>query len=330
MKKVVIAAAVAASVAACQTTKSLHKADPSTGPVSVSALWVNPEDMASRDLLNGVGGAANAPHTDTFEHLKDESLMSWGFDVKDADGRHWSVKLGVEAQAEVAVSRLLWAIGYYQPPIYIVDHWTLTGKHAGRQPQGRFRLEQKDAKVVDIWSWSDNPFVGTREFGGLIAANVLFNNWDYKAQNNKIYEYKQSSQGQSRVYMVRDLGASLGMTRSRANLAWFFGYGEPLGTKNNIDDFEKQHFIKGVEGEHVRFDAAAGTAERTLVQAVRVSDVSWVCGLLNRLTQNQMLDAFKAGHYDDATSERYVKKIREKIAEGLALTAGPATNGREP
>ena len=296
----------------------------------MSALWVNPDDIASRDLLGGVGGRQNAPHTDTFEHVKDESLMSWGFDVKDADGQHWSVKLGEEAQSEVAVSRLLWAIGYYQPPIYIVDRWTLTGRHAGPQPLGRFRREHQDSKVVDIWSWNDNPFVGTREFGGLIAANVLFNNWDYKAQNNKIYEYKQPLNGQTRIYMVRDLGATLGMTRSRANLSWFFGRGEPLGTKNKVGDFEKQHFVTGVDGEHPKFDVTAGGSERSLLQAVSVEDVHWVCELLNRLTPDQMLDAFKAGHYDADTSARYVKKIREKIAEGLALTATPATKGREP
>jgi hypothetical protein len=324
-----LAVAVAAAVAACQTTTALQKVEPSSGPVTVSALWMNPDDISGRDLLAGVGGAANAPHTDTFEHVKDESLMSWGFDVKDAEGHHWSVKLGVEAQSEVAVSRLLWAIGYYQPPIYVVDRWTLTGKHAGPQPQGRFRLEHQESKVVDIWSWHDNPFVGTREFGGLIAANVLFNNWDYKAQNNKVYEYKEPIRGQARIYMVRDLGASLGKTRSKADLAWFFGYGELLGTKNNIDDFEKQHFVTGVEGEHVKFDVASSSTERVLLQSVTVQDVHWVCDLLNRLTQNQMLDAFKAGHYDASTSERYVKKIREKIAEGLALAATPATNGRE-
>lgn len=328
-RTLLFAGGMAASLVACHTATSLQKVNPPEGPVGVSALWMNPEDIATRDLLGGIGGQENAPHADTFEHLKDESLMSWGFDVKEGDGRHWSVKLGEEAQSEVAVSRLLWAIGFYQPPIYIVDRWTLTGKHAGPQTMGRFRLEHQDSKVVDTWSWHSNPFVGTREFGGLIAANILVNNWDYKTQNNKIYEVKHPQNGQTRTYMVRDLGASLGMTRSPANLAWFFGNGQALGTKNNIADFEKQRYIKGVSGEHVQFDIVGGE-EKVLQQAVTVQDVHWVCELLNRLSPNQMLDAFRAAHYDAATSERYAKKIREKIAEGLALVATPGTNGREP
>ena len=32
--------------------------------------------------------------------------------------REWSLKLGPEAQSEVVASRLLWAIGFHQPPTY--------------------------------------------------------------------------------------------------------------------------------------------------------------------------------------------------------------------
>jgi hypothetical protein len=318
----------AVCVAACHTASTLQKVEPAAGPVTVSALWMAPDDLATRDLLNGVGGEKSAPHTDTFAWTKDESLGSWGYDVKDADGRKWSVKLGEEVQSEVAVSRLLWAIGYYQPPVYVVDRWTLTGKHAGPQPQGRFRLEHDDGKVVDIWSWHQNPFVGTREFAGLIVANVLFNNWDFKPQNNKVYEYKQPLRGQTRAYVVRDLGASLGMTRSPANLTWFLGNGHPLGTKNNVADFEKQGFVRRAEGDHIEFDVV-GREAQALLHSVTIDDVHWVCDLLNHLSQDQMLDAFKAAHYDKATADRYVKKIREKVTQGLALTATSSTDRRE-
>ena len=54
-----------------------------------------------------------------------------GYDVKDASGRVWSVKLGIEAQPEVTTSRILWAMGY--PPAAAVLRPSV---HAhGRRPR---------------------------------------------------------------------------------------------------------------------------------------------------------------------------------------------------
>jgi hypothetical protein len=39
----------------------------------------------------------------------------------------WSVKLYPEARTEVVASRLLWGLGYHQPPIYSVEEWTADG-----------------------------------------------------------------------------------------------------------------------------------------------------------------------------------------------------------
>ena len=75
---------------------------------------------------------------------KDTSGFSLGFDVRSADGLEWSVKLGPEAQSEVVTSRILWAIGFHQPPTYYLERWTLTGQEAGAQPPGRFRPDLPD------------------------------------------------------------------------------------------------------------------------------------------------------------------------------------------
>ena len=52
------------------------------------------------------------------------------------------------------------------------------------------------------------------------------------------------------------------------------------------------------------------------------ADIVWVCGLLNRLTDDQWRDAFRAGGYTAEQTDRYVRKIKAKVAQGLALTAG--------
>ncbi len=44
---------------------------------------------------------------------------------KDPDGLEWSAKIGPEAQTEVVVSRILWGLGYHQPPIYYLPSWTV-------------------------------------------------------------------------------------------------------------------------------------------------------------------------------------------------------------
>ena len=77
-----------------------------------------------------------------------------GYDVKDASGRLWSVKLGIEAQSEVTASRILWAMGFPQPATYFMQQFTLTGADAGVKTQARFRTEleqwRADRRVVVV------------------------------------------------------------------------------------------------------------------------------------------------------------------------------------
>jgi hypothetical protein len=44
---------------------------------------------------------------------------------------------------------------------------------------------------------------------------------------------------------------------------------------------------------------------------------------MQRLTDAQWHDAFRAANYADADAERYIRKLKEKIADGLALRARP-------
>src|SRR5688500_10333884 len=95
-----------------------------------ASLWVEPTDIASRDLYNGPWGAANAPDPkDVYELVElKHTGVNLGMTVKDSKGREWSVKqpfpgnLDSEAPVEVVVSRLLSAIGYHQPPVRSEEH----------------------------------------------------------------------------------------------------------------------------------------------------------------------------------------------------------------
>ena len=284
--------------------------------INLAELWVMPEDITARDLFYGVGGPDLAPKADvpyTWVATDNEGY-SPGFDVRDSEGRRWSVKLGREAQPEVVASRVLWAIGYHQPPIYFVSSWQLSGGPGGRQPAARFRTNFEGWKVHGHWSWVDNPFKDTQPFRGLIVANVLLNNWDWKASNNRIYRDASGA----RRHVVRDLGASFGKTSPSKLLALFPMRGFGQGSRNNIDDFESQGFIRRVEENDVDFDFH--TIHGPVVDLVRPSDVRWTADLLNRLTDAQWDAAFRAADYSPDVRARYIRKIKAKIAEGLAVS----------
>jgi hypothetical protein len=276
---------------------------PGGAAVDLAALWVGPEDLAARDLFLGPGGPGGAPPTDapfTVEAL-DRTGYSRGYDLRDASGRRWDVKVGPEAQPEVVVSRILWAIGYHQPPTYYVADWRAAGVPTA---PARFR---PNMDTDGEWAWAENPFVGTQPYRGLVVANVLLNNWDFKTSNNRIYE---PARGEPRRYVVQDLGASLGRTR------WF-----PYGTRNDLAGFEAQGFVTGQRDDGtVRFDYHG--RHRELLRGLRVEDVVWTCRLLSRLTGQQWDDAFRAAGYDEATRRRYIAKVTGKVADGLALAGG--------
>ncbi len=290
--------------------------------LNVSQLWMEPRDLESRNLFYGAGGRSLAPNPRVrYEFvLTDTKGYSRGYDVRDPLGVHWSVKLGDEAQPEVVVSRLLWAIGYHQPETYLLENWTLVGADAqsGIQGRARFRREPGDQKVLSDWSWRDNPFVGTRPFNGLIVANLILNNWDWKTSNNKIYEVRARNGVSRRLYVVRDLGASLGKTSFPHLLRWLPLKSIPQGSRNDVEDFEAQKFIESVHGRRVKFDY--GGVNGPLLDALTIDDVVWTCSLLSRLSNGQWRDVFRAAGYDAEHQQRYITKLKSKIREGLALS----------
>jgi len=56
-----------------------------------------------------------------------------------------------------------------------------------------------------------------------------------------------------------------------------------------------------------------------LFQNISPADVRWVCGQLNRLTDDQWRDAFRAGGFAPGLADRFIRRIKQKIDEGLSL-----------
>jgi hypothetical protein len=315
----VIALAACAAPPHAQTRLSDYTAD-------IAALWQDPVDLLERDLAAGPGGAALAPQrSGTFEFVAFKtSGTNPGYDVRDASGRLWSVKLGIEAQSEVTTSRILWALGYHQPPTYYLPEFTLSGPGpiAGIRREARFRTDVDPWRPGGEWSWYENPFVGTQPFRGLVVAQLILNAWDLKTPNNRIYDSIDPAMSPNRLFIVRDVGSSLGEAR-QFRLFNAIGTRGWQGTKNDIDDFERQGFITAVNGDEVEFDYRG--VNQALVDTIKAGDVVWACELFARIPDGHWRAAFAAGHYSSSDTERYLRKIKEKVAQGLALKRPPLT-----
>jgi len=294
----------------------------------LTELWNEPQDLERRNLLWGSAPADQAPSKDVEYEVRkrDTTGYSGGYDVVGPDGRAWDIKVGKEAQTEVVVSRLLWALGYHQPAAYYVTGWKLAGTWDDEGEPARFRLDS-DHENEGEWAWLDNPFSNTRAFRALIAVNLLLSNWDYKTSNNRVYVMK-GPDGPVRRYVVQDLGAAFGkprLARSNKLLALLPG---KVGTRNDIDDFEETRLIRNIKGSEVTLDYRGTAGE--ILETMNVADVIWACELMNRLQDAQLDDAFEAAGYDPAIRARFITKIRAKLREGLALRADArlSTEGR--
>src|SRR3982751_6119975 len=92
-------------------------------------LWERPNDIASRDLFLGPGGAEMRPDLHRITFIKEEKGgYSKKYRVRDGSGREWVAKIGKEAQSETSAVRLLWGMGYFTEVNYLVPRITIPGK----------------------------------------------------------------------------------------------------------------------------------------------------------------------------------------------------------
>src|SRR5687767_4580436 len=290
-------------------------------PPPGASMWVEPADLAGRDLYYGPWGRELAPDPkDVYELVEmKHSGVNLGMTVKDSKGREWSVKqpypgnLDSEAPVEVVVSRLLSAVGYRQPPVYFLPAFTLK-EDFGKKVEigGRFRPKIDGLKEVGAWDWAENPFVGTKEYQGLIVLLMMFNSTDLKNSNNSLYEHKEGDFVEQ-WYVARDVGSALGDTNRMAP------------RKNHADSFEQMPFVLGVSNGFVEF-AYNGWYKNLVRERIKPQEVAWASNLLGQLSDKQMQDAFRAAGYDPDVAGRFISKLREKIQQGRSLTLAAARN----
>jgi hypothetical protein len=318
---VALAALTATITGACAGVK-VPQAQTTPKPAAAS-MWKAPDDLASRDLLNGPWGADHAPDPNAVYTLieRKHTGVNLGLTVKDEKGREWSVKqpfpggLDSEAPVEVALSRILSAVGYHQPPVYFLPALTVKddfGKHV--EVGGRFRLKDKSLKETGFWKWEDSPFVGSREYQGLIVMLMMFNSTDLKNTNNSLYEFRNGDLVEQ-WYVARDIGSALGDLN-------------PISPrKNHPDSFETVPFLLGTQNGHVQFYYSSWY--KNLVRdRITPEEVAWASNLLGRLSDKQWQDAFRAGGFQPDAANRFIARIKAKIEEGRAMGSRAADQNR--
>jgi hypothetical protein len=296
-----------------------------------AAIWRDPGNIATLNLLYGAGGSEHAPDphgTYTFEN-EDMNGTSPKFEVKDARGVEWRIKLGQEPQAETAATRLLWAAGYFVDEDYYLPEVKVEGLPKFRRGNEfvmeggivrKVRLKRKDKNIKKIgnWEWFKNPFVGTKELNGLRGMMALLNNWDLKTINNAIYEVN----GEQR-YLVSDVGATFGKTGNSISRS-----------KSNLKDYDDSKFIQKETSAEVDFALHSRPFFLTAVNVdnyenrsrmenitrhIPRTDAKWLGQLLGQLSEEQIRDCFRAGGYAPDEANGYAKEVQQRIAALNAL-----------
>jgi hypothetical protein len=270
-------------------------------------LWTAPNNISSRDLFLGPGGEAMKPDLRQVTYLgKHKGGTSTKYRVRDASGREWIAKLGEEAQAETAAVRLVWAAGYPTEINYLIPRLNIVGKGVFRNV--RLEARPDTVKRLDEWSWTRNPFVGTREFQGLKVMMALINNWDLKDINNKIFaERNQRTDKENLNYAISDLGATFGKSGGFSPF-WRF-----TRSRNKPNDFAKSKFIKEIKHNRVYF--AFNKKNSRIFENVSVADARWVGDVMSGLSREQITDAFRAANYNEREIALLTDTVRRRIIE---------------
>ena len=300
---------------------SLYAAGAATSAGARPVLWVDPGDIARRDLYWGNGGAKGAPQAPFTFVEEDLEGTNPKVRVKDARGTTWKVKFaggrGNEVHADIAAGRLAWALGYFTEENYFVAGGRierlgpLSRAAAVIQRDGRFqhaRFEKRPAGLVKTdgrWSLADNPFRGSQELSGLKLLTALLHHWDLKYDNFGVMASGPASSAEHRFVLI-DLGATFG--RMARGL---------LGdrTKWNLEHYRGQDFLAGADGHALKLNHRSC---HPFDQNIPIEHARWFASLVSQLQEGQVRRAFEASGANAGEVAGFTAVFTAKVAELVA------------
>ena len=296
-------------------------------------LWTDPGDIHSKDLYWGPGGREHQPKFPVEFEEEDLHGTSPKLEVRDAEGKKWSAKMGLEPKPETVASRLLWAVGYVGNYDYYYPKLRVDNVPSNLQRSARFvshgevtnvRLQRhpKDLENVSGWNWKKNPFYGTREFNGLRVMMGLIGNWDLKDDNNAVFNDEKHPGRQ--VYSVSDVGTAMGTPGKSWN---------DRVSKGNLSVYKRTKLLKHVHKDHVDLNFPKcppftfifpqfewgfyfrQVRMRWIGKNIPRKDAKWIGSLLAQLSQDQIRDAFRAAGHSPAEIDDYTAAVLSRIKE---------------
>lgn len=281
------------------------------GPV----LWRDPGPVSRLDLYWGAANEAQAPR-EPFQFIKeDRSGTKPKLHLRDANGVKWSVKFdrrsgrGREIPAEIAASRIAWALGYFVESSYLVRDGTIEGvdrltrgrrvlDERGRFALARFEPRPDDVKRLDIrWTVADNPFAGSQELSGLVVLAALLNNWDFRAGNTVVLRVPTDTGTETR-YLVSDWGTT-------------FGRMSPRRSRWDLEDYRDQTPFFTVVGDEVELNLHADDDPGR--SRVPRAHARWFTALASQLTVEQLRRAFEAGGATEEEQFGLAETVKRRI-----------------
>jgi hypothetical protein len=258
------------------------------------------------------------------------------FDVVDADGGRWEVKLGVEAHTETAAAQLLDRAGYFVEEYAYFDRVRIDdlprlsrgnefishGEVAG----ARFERRRDDVVRATNWEWANNPFVGTRELDALRVLMVLINNYDARASKNRILLLTGANGSREARYVVDDLGASfgqyggLGGTRTKGDAQGYTATTFVAAVKQDTVDTVQFGYRTAPEGWATAtfvlnpFYAAGELKKQREMHEAPVAAARWIGARLSTIPPVELNAIFESAGYDVDTARAFASEVSRRIA----------------
>ena len=248
-------------------------------------------------------------------------------EVRDAAGRTWTVKFGAEVHADTFSARLLNAVGYAALPTYYVASGSIADVHDlkrakhfvskdGSFKRARFKLKEHHAKADDAnksWSWVNNPFVGTRELGGLKVLVMLASNWDTKDSRDGVgsnNEVIRVSTGSPVWYAMTDWGASFGTSGGFFRRDRWDWNGYKAQNRNFVRLDQSGRIEWGFKGKH----------NKDITDGVGMEDIRWVLPYLRRISDDALSAGLTASGALEPVAQYYTRSIRNRIDQLQRVT----------
>jgi hypothetical protein len=277
------------------------------------ALWEDRGDIAKLNLTLGIGSEVGKPKPPFQFDKEDTTGTNPKIKIIDANGVKWNLKFDEEVHAEVAASRLAWACGYMVEESYFIPSGKVNGvtglgrarKFVGSD--GSFANAMAEKRPDNIarravnWDWNSNPFVGTKELSGLAILNCLLSNWDAKPTNNNVLGMYDNTGKVKDWYLVADWGGTFGKTGG------FLSH-----SKWDLADYSKQRFIDGSSGGAISFHYSG---KMSVLRSVPRAHAQWFLGVIGKLSDNQIREAFRAAGATQAETDGFATQIRKRISE---------------